>query len=585
MKRLIAIFIMIFVLCSCGKAEDLPKYPSEIPEIKKIKTEENVFVSDEPENESVKQILKMFEAENLNSESKIILRPEGIELLENNIFSYVLVAEKGEKTFSVPAKGMLYYNDDEYAFSLDADSRIKAFWGNFAFVDEDTAAFLTLGKIFLMNTETLAAEGTIVLPESENANVWPVGIAFSEKTGYLVPLCEMPDDGSKAKSPGRIVSFDKNLEFSCEFPAEKIETMNWHGINIPYISQNSSIYFYKGETYLWNTNLYRLSDGKVFGFSRNNRFPAGGYEVSFLTVYSEPTEEFFAKENEYAFLRKGSDIIKTIPIDEKIYFGYGENGMPLAEFSFSENDKKAVIKDSFYYRDIVLDFEKSEYEISYSYSENDISSAFAVSPNKKYSLHEAAFSAGGDGYMFDVVLKDIENKTLSYLCAGGMGVNCGFFNNGEIYCQDRQSLKIYSPKTGEIIFDIEENFSLETELFAKEEIELLTFRRNPEDFSFVILYWEGSTEGFYDEKKAETIPHYKIGYLDSEGKLIKSFESDIPVALGMHCWPQDAVFYYENGIYTVTTLGSKGSYGINFTFDTKTETFSKAFENKDWIYT
>ncbi|MBQ6878303.1 MAG: hypothetical protein IJO22_07915 [Oscillospiraceae bacterium] len=365
-----------------------------------------------------------------------------------------------------------------------------------------------------------------------------------------------------------------------EFAAEKIGTMIWYGINIPYISQNSSIYSYEGETYLKSSDLYRLSDGKVFSYSRNNQFFADGYEVSFITVYSEPTEKFFARENEYVILCKGKEIIKTVPIGEQIYFGYDENGLPLAELSFSEKGKKAVVRDSFHCRDIAIDFEKEKYEISYSYSESDVSSAFAVSPNGKYSLHEAAFSSGGDGYMFDIVLKDIENKTFSYLCAGGMGVNSGFFKNGEIYCQSRDFLKVFSPETAEVVFDIEKNFSLEYELFAEEHIELLTFRRDPEDFSFVILYWEGPTAGFYDEAKADSIPHYKIGYLDPEGKLLKSFESKIPVALGMYCWPQDAVFHYKNGIYTVTTLGSKGSYGINFTFDSETETFSKAFENK-----
>ena len=95
----------------------------------------------------------------------------------------------------------------------------------------------------------------------------------------------------------------------------------------------------------------------------------------------------------------------------------------------------------------------------------------------------------------------------------------------------------------------------------------------------MIVYWEGTPNSIYSDDVGG-LPVYDIGFFDESGNLLETYESKIPVSLGMHSWPQDAVIYYKDGKYTVTTLGDDKYPGINFTFNHYTGEFSAAKKNK-----
>lgn len=98
-------------------------------------------------------------------------------------------------------------------------------------------------------------------------------------------------------------------------------------------------------------------------------------------------------------------------------------------------------------------------------------------------------------------------------------------------------LKIFDSETEELKFDITKNFPLEFSKDGKQGRGIFTFRCNPEDFSYMVAYYE-FTDGYsrrevYDENgrflydKADY--NYKIGFLDSDGRLLKSYDTGYPV--------------------------------------------------------
>ena len=70
---------------------------------------------------------------------------------------------------------------------------------------------------------------------------------------------------------------------------------------------------------------------------------------------------------------------------------------------------------------------------------------------------------------------------------------------------------------------------------------------------------------------------FKIAYLDKDGNLIKSFESEVPVMADFFGIEGLDMRYSEDTL-TFVTHGGKGLSQREFTFDRKAETFSEAKE-------
>ena len=69
---------------------------------------------------------------------------------------------------------------------------------------------------------------------------------------------------------------------------------------------------------------------------------------------------------------------------------------------------------------------------------------------------------------------------------------------------------------------------------------------------------------------------YIIGYLDSEGNIIESIDSKIPVWMGKEYRPQGADMYFsENGEITITVEPGENNSGFSFTYYENERIFSK----------
>ena len=230
---------------------------------------------------------------------------------------------------------------------------------------------------------------------------------------------------------------------------------------------------------------------------------------------------------------------------------------------------------------MVVDFDKKTFEISYNFTASDMENLLATSSTGRYTLYSAGFTGAGDAGYSNVVLYDKNDKSYTYICYGGGmyggGFEAGFLRNDDIYCTSLGELKIYNPETRQLKLDVEKNFPLG---FSEEEQmhrELLTFRRDPNDFSFIVVYFE--VENGYETKEVtdslgtrEELPAtYKIGYLDKDGNLLESYDTGVGVWLGRYFLPLETSMRYSAD--TLTLIVGNEAQGFTGTFDTTTHEF------------
>lgn len=230
---------------------------------------------------------------------------------------------------------------------------------------------------------------------------------------------------------------------------------------------------------------------------------------------------------------------------------------------------------------MVVDFDKETFEISYNFKKSDMEYVLDTSASGRYTLYYAGFTGAGDAGYSNVVLYDNNDKSYSYICYGGGmyggGFEAGFLRNEDIYCTSLGELKIYDSQTKQLKLDVGENFELG--FFEEEQMhrELLTFRRDPNDFSFIVVYFE--VENGYETKEVtdslgirEELPTtYRIGYLDKDGNLLESYDTGVNVWLGRYNIVLEASMRYSTD--TLTLIVGNEDQGFTGTFDTTTHEF------------
>ena len=153
------------------------------------------------------------------------------------------------------------------------------------------------------------------------------------------------------------------------------------------------------------------------------------------------------------------------------------------------------------------------------------------------ALYSYSAYGGGDISVNTVVLRDERFGWLKYIDdVGGMyggGESTGFFSNGDIYSISRDDFKIYSNDFEEYgpFFRLSDNFPLGT--YVSDTVGhrvLFAARRDPVDGTFIVLYTDipycdRYADMWADDSGVRLKSDYKVGLLDSEGKLIKSYST------------------------------------------------------------
>ena len=194
------------------------------------------------------------------------------------------------------------------------------------------------------------------------------------------------------------------------------------------------------------------------------------------------------------------------------------------------------------------------------------------SPDGKYALYSGGYYGGGDIVLYSLFVEDCASGKIRYFAeSGGMyGGYCfaGFLKNDDIYRMGLDFLEIYNPNTLERIFDINKNLPLGYVEENNSARLLYTFRRDPEKLDFIIIYSECAPI-IYDEGE---MPNYRVGFLDSEGRLSESCDTGLPVQSNNFGYDEVTLKLKDGKLY-ITALGRKGGVDASGVFDLSTRKF------------
>ena len=221
---------------------------------------------------------------------------------------------------------------------------------------------------------------------------------------------------------------------------------------------------------------------------------------------------------------------------------------------------------------INIDFAKRKASSNYSrdMAKNNLQWIVAKSSNDRYSLWSSDGGSGGDAIVEKIYLVDNHTGKTKYLdTIGGMyggNAGCGFFSNGDIYTIMLDEFKVFTTDMSQQgpVFEMSKNFPLGDNAIGDGTYRrLLSARRDPATHSWAVLYHAGKYHEVYEDdyvdydKLSDNFFNstYKIGILDQQGNLTKTYETGEYV---MSYWFRGIKMHMETGDILYFSVLNKG---------------------------
>lgn len=564
LKKFILFLITAIFLCSCSETETTPEdVLPEIPLESSITSSEEEKVFPLPDFEDIKICVESVLENEIESALKnpevlehsgINFRAENISVSENQRFSCDFVLEKDGTEKIFPVKGIWLFAKDNFEKQnyTGFESFINVSLGGASFAGENRIAICFFEKAVVFDPDDFSGFIEIELPE----DFWPVGISCDE-SGYYAPAYNL-------SGYSKTFIFDKNGKLWSEQNLAKVDMGAWLGFALPEFNIKYEL-LGKGEgKYLVSGNIaYGIFSGNFYRVNFGKTLTYNDYDIIFLEYYYTDT---WGNENVYCG-KCATLFHKEKGFAEIIYLSNNDFDIESDELSLFYDGKLFFRTDDGYGNKENLNFGKLIYNDSQLYSKFVLEEKIAAFGDKKYSLWKTENYSAGDGESYLVVLKDEQSGKTFELCENGGSVSGnhseGFLENGDAFVMNESFLKIYSAGTDEVLFYSDEIFGKISETKFRG---LLAFLRNPEDFSFAVLYYEHSAVNYEDSV-------YTVAFLSPEGKILETYESGIKVP--SYYGIQNTVMFRSEDNLIFTALEGKGNDEFSFVFDMETKTFSR----------
>ncbi len=562
LKKFLLFLIIAVTFCSCSKTENpQQEFPAESSS---ESSSEETKVFPEPDFKDIEVYIESVLQNDIKSTLKnpevlesngINFSAENISVAENRRFSCNLVLEKDGKEKVFPAKGVWFFAKDNFKKQNYSgfESFIKVSFGGASFAGKNRTAICLFEKAVVFDSENFSDFMELEFAE----NFWPVG-AFCDESGVYVPAYNL-------SGYSKMFLFDKNAKLWQEQNLAKVDMNAWLGFPLPdfhirhgIIGDGEWKYFVsKNVAYnVFGGTFYRANPGKILSY--------GDYDIIFYEYYStdnsEKDEVYFGKCA--ALFHKEKGFVTSLQLSDKDF------DINSKKISLFYDGKLFFRSNDGYSNKINLNFGEIVYNDRELYSKFVLEEQIAAFGDKAYSLWKAENYSAGDGESYMVVLKNEQDGKTFELSENGGSVSGnhseGFLKNGDAYIMNSQSLKIYSAGTNEISFYSDNAFG---KISDKIRRSLLAFRRDPDDFSFIVLYYERTDANGED-------PVYMLAFLNPEGEFEEIYKSDIKVPL--YYGAQNVLIHYSEDKLVFTALEGKGSDEFSFAFDMETKTFLRS---------
>ena len=568
MRKLLLILLAILMLCSCDVQEEPVLEKPVSPE--SSSSEETEFSQgDKIIQERVDKNIYEYEfrhnpwAEEL-SERGISVSIENREFTTKEKWEAELLLKNSEKELSIPFSGIYAFNGNIY-------------YGTVLFPDEKTAVFCGNGKAVFFNTETLELwDFAPEFPDFEKENLWVNGAGINEKNGDIVLFVTPMNPFQTEEAITSIIVFNGKGITESGFTVLR-GTASSGEKKVPFFFRNSSYFEYNGESFLrLGYENINLENGIVWEESGDLVTAENGiYRLEM--AYTSPKQDIDIPGGYLAVLYENGKAVNSMIFSEPDFCDPNYSGTEEKPALIVKGDV-AIFRFPYFAMELTLDFKNQTHKLEYKPTEMNMSedSAPIRSADGKYTIYSFGFNGAGDIIGCHVAIRENETKKHFYLgekggMYGGYG-EVGFLKNNDIYSYSLSELKIIDPKTLEIKFDINKNFPLGYNKENDSGRGLLTFRRNPEDFSYIVVYYEYESEIQWGGADVAQNCNYKIGFLDSEGNLLESYDTGCGILAGSFGICNVEMRYSEEEL-TVIAFGDRGGVCFEGVFNMETKEF------------
>ena len=416
----------------------------------------------------------------------------------------------------------------------------------------------------------------------EKENTWVIGAGIEDKTEnkilFVVPL----DNFQIEEAVTKILTFDKTGKLLSEKETKLRGTAKSGEKKNPLFYERAVFFESEGETFVdTGYEVGNFENGKSFKYTGGSLSVENEeYRLLMAEIYLDDDEEYMNRH--FVQLYKNGKVIGSMIFMDPNYTDPNSSEDP--EVFMGVNGKIVTLRSDVLAMTLTLDFEKGTHKLEYTPHDMliDMEQEPITSADGKYSIYTFGRNGGGDYISFHLSIRDNETREHKYLGRdGGMygsSNGVGFLKNNDVYFYSDYQLKIYDPKTLEVKFDISENFPLGYDRENDSARGILTFRRNPEDFSYIIVYYEyeNGIEWTMTEENSVIYEkgncNYKIGFLNSEGNLLESYDSGIGIAASPFGLEEANLFYSEDEL-KIFVSDRKDRPIFTITFDMNTKEF------------
>lgn len=497
---------------------------------------------------------------------------KNINIVDDWYWNAELVLRKGENKLVLPIEGLYYYSG----------YRIEAPYGAFEIYD-DYIAYVGKEKVVFFDKESLEVQSFAPeLNEKGFDDIWVNSAIFDEVSGNYILLTTAADKRDTEQHYMFINVYDKDgtLLSENETLRTSFSLFGYDGYVFPRCNINPCrMVYYEDSTFIkYYDELINIETGKSFWFSELGTFANGNCSLK-LYAYN-------AAENNNAkyaaFLYENDERKDCVFFKEADLQTYYEE----ATVKIYPDEGKAVYYDDYFAMTLELDFKNKTHSVRYEPEERHISEIVEESSDGKYSIGIFADAGLGDVWYSRLAVKNNDTGKYHYIGkAGGMYGGYGgygFLKNDDVYNYSLDMLKIFDSETGELKFDITKNFPLGFTKDGEQGRGIFTFRRDPNDFSYIVVYYEFddgySWEEVLDENgrffydKASF--NYKIGFLDSEGRLLESYDTGFSVLGDYFGFHKVQMRYSEEKLTLFFDSPGKGFSKFSGEFDRQTKEFT-----------
>ena len=568
MRKLLLILLAILMLCSCDVQEE-PVLEEPVSPESSSSEETGFSQGDKIIQERVDKNIYEYEfrhnpwAEEL-SERGISVSIENREFTTKEKWEAELLLKNSEKELSIPFSGIYAFNGNIY-------------YGTVLFPDEKTAVFCGNGKAVFFNTETLELwDFAPEFPDFEKENLWVNGAGINEKNGDIVLFVTPMNPFQTEEAITSILVFNGKGITESGFTVLR-GTASSGEKKVPFFFRNSSYFEYNGESFLrLGYENINLENGIVWEESGDLVTAENGiYRLEM--AYTSPKQDIDIPGGYLAVLYENGKAVNSMIFSEPDFCDPNYSGTEEKPALIVKGDV-AIFRFPYFAMELTLDFKNQTHKLEYKPTEVNMSedSAPIRSADGKYTIYSFGFNGAGDIIGCHVAIRENETKKHFYLgekggMYGGYG-EVGFLKNNDIYSYSLSELKIIDPKTLEIKFDINKNFPLGYNKENDSGRGLLTFRRNPEDFSYIVVYYEYESEIQWGGADVAQNCNYKIGFLDSEGNLLESYDTGCGILADSFGICNVEMRYSEEEL-TVIAFGYRGGVCFEGVFDLETKEF------------